>query len=223
MSSSLCSSTRTSISALPSNGSAARARVDPEIAAKRERERQAQEAKRQAEADEFRQRERKTLYDIWKEAIPAAGSPVESYLQLRGLELPLYGSARLRCVPAMPYFHGEKIDMADGRKRQRVIHRGPAMLAPIIGLDGKFRGLHFTYIDLSQSNGKAAITDPETGEELPAKKVRGSKTGGHIHLIGPREPKQIVIGEGIETVLSVWLAMKDMRNRYLDDGVLVIG
>ena len=184
--------------------------IDPEIAAKRERERQAQEAKRQAEADEFRQRERKTLYDIWNEASPAVGSPVEAYLQLRGLHLPEWSQRadRLRCVPRMPYFHGTQ-DGPDGRKQQRVIHRGPAMLAPIMGADGKFRGLHFTYIDLSQSNGKAAITDPDTGEELPAKKVRGSKTGGHIHLIGPREPKQIVIGEGIETVLSVWLAMKE--------------
>ena len=44
--------------------------VDPEIAAKRERKRQPQESKRQAEANEFRQRDRKRLYKIWKGQSP---------------------------------------------------------------------------------------------------------------------------------------------------------
>lgn len=178
--------------------------VDPAIAEKRARERAEKEAKRQADSEHFRQRERKTLYDIWNAALPAVGSPVESYLRLRGIELS--AAARLRCVPAMPYFHGDEIG-DDGRKRQRVIHRGPAMVAPIVGPDGRFRGLHFTYIDLAQPNGKARIADPDSGEELPAKKVRGSKAGGHIDIVGSRMPVRIVIGEGIETVLSVWLAL----------------
>lgn len=182
--------------------------VDPAVAAKREQERAVREAEKAKVADDFRQRERKSLYNIWNAAIPAAGSPVESYLKLRGLTLPDWtGRAPgLRCVPDMPYFHGQEEDEA-GRKSQRIIHRGPAMVAPIVGPDGRFRGLHFTYIDLTQPNGKAKIVDPDTGEELPAKKVRGSKTGGHIDLVGTRHPTKIIIGEGIETVLSVWLAL----------------
>ena len=182
--------------------------VDPAEMAERERQEAEHKAAQDKSADEFRQRERKKLYDIWNNAKPAAGSPVERYLQLRGLTLPVWpGRAdRLRCVPEMPYFHGQE-EGPDGRKRERVIGRHPAMVAPIVGPDGKFRGLHFTYIDLGQASGKAKITDPDSGEELPAKKVRGSKSGGHIDLVGARVPEKIVIGEGIETVLSVWLAL----------------
>lgn len=189
--------------------------VDPAIAAKREVERAAEKAKREAEADAFRQRERDALYDVWKAALRAPGTAVESYLHLRRLELP--PGAKLRCVSDMPYFHGEKIDM-DGRKSQRVIHRGDAMVAPIVGPDGHFRGLHFTYLDLGKANGKALITDPDTGESLPAKKVRGSKAGGYIELVkSPVQPVlRLVIGEGIETVLSVWMALRGCGH-LLDD------
>jgi polyphosphate kinase len=38
------------------------------------------------------------------------------------------------------------------------------MVAPIVRADGKFSGLHFTWIDLTQPSGKASIADPETGE-----------------------------------------------------------
>jgi hypothetical protein len=192
--------------------------VDPAIAAGRERERAAEKAGREAEADAFRQRERRTLHDIWKAALPAPGTPVEDYLRLRRLELP--PGARLRCVPDMPYFHGEET-ADDGRRRQRVVHRGPAMVAPIIGPDGKFRGLHFTYLDLAQPKGKAVVKDhPDTGEVLPAKKVRGTKAGGYIELVRPfeeiegvRKPQpfsRLIVGEGIETVLSVWLALSGL-------------
>jgi hypothetical protein len=185
--------------------------VAPAIAAKREREHAAEKAKREAEADAFRQRERGTFYDIWRAALPAPGTAVEDYLHLRHLEFP--PGARLRCISDMPYFHtGE-----GGRKGQRIIHRGPAMVAPIVGPNGKFRGLHFTYLDLNQEKGKAVIPDPDTGELLPAKKVRGSKAGGYIELIRLASPaRRLIIGEGIETVLSVWLALHKL-GRDLSD------
>jgi hypothetical protein len=119
------------------------------------------------------------------------------------------GAARLCYVDGMPYYCGEEVD-GGGRKKARVIHRGPAMVAPIVR-NGKFSGLHLTYIDLTRPNGKAEILDPDTGEALPAKKVRGSKAAGAIELvkIAPDSaPSQIIIAEGIETVLSAWLAMK---------------
>jgi hypothetical protein len=83
------------------------------------------------------------------------------------------------------------------------------MVAPIIRADGKFSGLHFTWIDLDQASGKASITDPETGEPLPAKKVRGSKNGGTIPLVTAAPMTRLIIGEGIETVLSAWLALHE--------------
>src|SRR5579871_3672696 len=61
-------------------------RIDPEKAAARDRERAEKDAKRKAEADTYRQRERGSLYDIWTRAVVPGGTPVESYLRLRGLE-----------------------------------------------------------------------------------------------------------------------------------------
>ncbi len=100
----------------------------------------------------------------------------------------------------------------DGRKARtkwRIIHRGPAMLWPITAPDGHFMGLHATWIDPSGENGKAEIFDPDTGEQLPAKKVRGSKKGGRIVLRDVmRSQPYAGVGEGIETVLS-WARLRD--------------
>ena len=164
------------------------------------KERAAKEAKRQADNDVYRQRERGVLYDIWRAAVPAKGTPVEGYLARRGLVLP--EGAPLRCVECMPFF-------AHGGKDAPVLHRGPAMVAPIVRSDGKFAGLHFTWIDLAQPKWKARIVDPETGAVLNSRKVRGSKAGNIISLVAPAgAPEQLVIGEGIEKVLAVWLAMR---------------
>ena len=60
---------------------------------------------------------------------------------------------------------------------------------------------------LTGNKGKAIIIDPDTGEQLPVRKVRGSKAGGWIELCGPAAPLVVVAGEGIETVLAVRHAM----------------
>jgi hypothetical protein len=182
--------------------------VDPAAQEARERARAAETARREATSARYRENERGRLYDVWRRAAPPAGTPVEAYLAHRGLPVPPWrpGAERLRYVESMPYFHGQTVDDA-GRKQYPVIHRGPAMVAPITR-GGKFSGLHITYLDADGS--KAQICDPQTGEALPAKKVRGSKSGAAIEIIRlghPTEPQRIVIGEGIETVLSVWRAM----------------
>ena len=77
-----------------------------------------------------------------------------------------------------------------------MIYRGPAMVAAITR-QGAFCGLHITYLD--EASGKLKISDPGTGEALPAKKVRGSKSGGAIELIKvvpPVEPSRVVLAEG---------------------------
>jgi hypothetical protein len=83
------------------------------------------------------------------------------------------------------------------------------MLAAFIRKDGKFGGLHMTWLasDQVEKINKAEITDPDSGEVLPSKKMRGSKTGAHIAIAMHDAPRRLVIGEGIETVLSVWTAM----------------
>ena len=161
-------------------------------------EKRAAEAERiAAEENEFRTREIERARKIWKAAGCIDGSIAEAYLRHRGVEAPK--GAKLRAASDLPYWHhigGE----------WRSIYSGPAMVAAIQGRDERFIGCHITWIDkrLATRSGKAEIMHPETGEILDAKKVRGSQKGGHIHLGGVAvAPRRFVVGEGIETVLSV--------------------
>lgn len=178
--------------------------------------RKAEREKRQAEQDkasaEFRERERGTLYEAWQRGSRGAGSTVEHYLALRALEnAPAH---MLRCIEAMPYYDS-------GKKDAQIIHRGPAMLAAFTRA-GKFSGLHITYLDLDRPNGKLQLPVGDDGEEWPAKKMRGSKAGGVIKIAGmPIE--RAFIGEGIETVLSVWCALKAAGLLRDTDGFYVAG
>ena len=151
-----------------------------------------------AEENEFRSREIERARKIWKAAGKIEGSMAEAYLRHRGLTaLP---GAKLRAATDLPYWHH-----IDGEWRQ--IYSGPAMVAAIQGRDNRFIGCHVTWVDpdLGTPSGKAQIVHPGTGEILDAKKVRGSQKGGHVHLGGPGTHR-LVIGEGIETVLSVQVA-----------------
>lgn len=170
--------------------------------ARREEARKTAEAERERGEIDYREQERARMRRYWKAARPIVeGSPVARYLARRGLPLP--GVVALRELADHPYFE-------NGRE----IWRGPAMLAAIVDAEGIFRGGHATWID-PETSGKAEIVDLESGEILKAKKVRGSLTGNHIDLT-PRRPmdgenlpplQRLVIGEGIETVLSVRLAL----------------
>jgi hypothetical protein len=165
------------------------------------------EARRKAEAErlageenEYRSKEIERARKIWKAAGPIAGSIAERYLNHRGVLVP--PGAKLRAASDLPYW----LNIGGEWKS---IHSGPAMVAAIQGRDDRFIGCHITWIDpaLSSRSGKAQIVHPETGELLDAKKVRGSQKGGHIHLGGVTvDPRRFVVGEGIETVLSVQVA-----------------
>lgn len=160
------------------------------------------ERDRERQAHEYRERERKRLYDFWLRAAPWRGSPVEDYLRGRGLDVP--DNAQLRFMPDAPLF-------ADGREIEPVLlHRGLAMLAAIIGPSGRFAGLHFTWLDPAGPKGKAVILDHTIGEPAPSKKVRGTKKGGFVDLGGCPidQAERLIAGEGIETVLAVFTALK---------------
>lgn len=182
-----------------------------EIFEERERKRLAQEKN----SADYREAERKRLFRAWKSAAPIHGTIAAAYLEGRGLALPDHCPG-LRFLPSRAYFHGEQLDER-GRKQPREIHKGPAMLGAFIRPDGKFGGLHMTWLTSSGDvTTKAEIVDPDSGEVLPAKKMRGSKTGAYIAIALIEEPRRLVIGEGIETVLSVWTAMHQ-AGRDLDD------
>ena len=173
---------------------------------------EAEKARRSAaESETYRQREREEAWQLWRRGRPIAGTPAEAYLARRGLVAP--AEAKLRFAPDAAYF---AVVVENGRNRNRAIHVGPALLAAIQGPGGHFLGLHRTWLDLDHgdADGKAVIRDA-AGERLAAKKVRGSKRGGTIRLAGhpaesaaPRTARRSIMGEGIETTLSAWMALR---------------
>jgi hypothetical protein len=187
--------------------------IDDGEAKRIEARRKASEEKRERQSQAFRLREIAAALRIWERA---AGEPfdfVGRYLQSRACLAP--ASAQLRFCPELCFFHGEDTDER-GRRVPRIIHRGPAMLAAIVDDRNAFAALHMTYL-AADASGKAQICDPETGEALPAKKVRGSKAGGHIVLRHCETPRRLFIGEGIETVLSVATSLRATRRLRADD------
>ncbi len=150
--------------------------------------------------DRYRQRARERAHNIWTESRPIeatrGGRLVAGYLDLRAIPFPSWRVKTLRETEDLAYWHWSK-----GRQEFVRVHSGPAMLAAITGPDGRFIGVHRTWLDLARPGGKAEIFDPDTGELLAAKKVEGSQRGGRIVL---REATggALAIGEGIETVLS---------------------
>lgn len=159
--------------------------------------REAQDAKRQ---EAYRAREIETCRAIWRTAAVGDLADVLDYLRARGLDAPdpFFG----RAAAVMPYFHGETQDEF-GRRSPRVIHRGPAMLFPLVSPAGAFAGLHVTWFDPQRPGKKAAIVDPDDADTaLPAKKMRGSAKGAHLRLARCVEPRRLFLGEGVETVLS---------------------
>lgn len=189
-----------------------------ELFEERERKRLARE---KTSAD-YREAERKRLFRTWKSALPIHDTVASRYLEGRGLEPPVHCPG-LRFLPTMSYWHGDTIDER-GRKAPRQIYSGPAMCGAFIRPDGKFGGLHLTWLNVIASPDdvtapapvKAEILDPDSGEVLNSKKMRGSKTGAYIAIVMHDAPRRLVIGEGIETVLSVWTAMHK-AGRPMDD------
>lgn len=160
------------------------------------------DGERRAKYEVFaRERERLRLRKFMLASTRIAGTPVQAYLAGRGLMVP--PNARLKYHPAMPLF-------SSGREVEpTVAHTGPAMLAPFYSAEGVGIGLHITWLDPAGPKGKARVVDPDTGEILPAKKMRGTKAGGFIDLGGcdPAEANRLIAGEGIETVLAVYTAL----------------
>ncbi|WP_066918391.1 CHC2 zinc finger domain-containing protein [Methylobacterium sp. CCH5-D2] len=196
----------------------------PEERAERERRLAARadavnrEAARQARVEaDYRRTERNAAWQIWDKARrEIAGTPADAYLRLRGLAAPRGAHLRFRADHTLWRTEHD----ASGRKRYVSAHSGPALIAGIIAPDGHFAGVHQTWIDLSDPGGKARVADPKTGEIVPAKKVRGSVHGGRIELVRVEHPTRMIVGEGIETCLSAYLALV-WANSPLVDGMAV--
>lgn len=165
----------------------------------------------------FRDKARQRAWGIWRNGHPAdparGGRLVHDYLALRGIPFPSWHLRSLREIDTLDYWHWSKT-----RREHVRVHRGPAMLAAITGDDGRFIGVHRTWIDLDHPSGKAVIADPETGEILGAKKVEGSQRGGRIVLREGKDGGDLALGEGIETLLS-WATIRCDDNAALWCGI----
>ncbi|CDP51975.1 hypothetical protein [Devosia sp. DBB001] len=173
--------------------------VDPENARRMAEERDAAERRRVAAENKFREQARKDAHEVWEHALGMPMDMVAAYLgQVRGLAGGAidFGVSNwhvgmpLRFIGNRPYWHNGK-----------VLLRAPAQIAAIQRADGRFGGIHQTYLDLSRPKGKAELPEID-GKALPTKKVLGVKKGGAIRLVTPSGCRRLVMGEGIETTLT---------------------
>lgn len=137
----------------------------------------------EAEAAADRDRKIRRARELWAGCVPAAGTPAESYLRARGIDV-----ARLGGMPPTIRFHAA----LHHRETGRVL---PAMVAAIQAPDGTVCGVHRTYLS-ADGTGKADVPS--------AKMMFGIAWQGATRLAaaGP----VLGVAEGIETGLSVMLA-----------------
>ena len=122
---------------------------------------------------------------LWQRCRAIDGTHAEAYLRARALH---------RCrFPALR-FHPSLIHRDGGGMR-----RLPALVAAVTGEDGAIEGVHRTWLDPSRP-AKASVTRPR-------------KALGRVHGLAVRfgvpAAGTLLVGEGIETVLSIVTALPD--------------
>ena len=119
---------------------------------------------------------------------PIGGTLVETYLRGRGIAK-VHDAGALRYHPGCYY---RPDDGSPARKR-------PAMIAAVTDLDGRITGAHRTWL-APDGSGKAAVSTP--------RRAMGNLLG-HAVRFGVAADV-LVVGEGIETMLSLRLALPAM-------------
>lgn len=149
----------------------------------------------------------------WESSQPLNGSdPASLYLQGRGLSLTAPYPEALRFHYALPYW-------AELESGWQEIGRYPAMIAAVTETGGTLAGLHITYLkpchskpqgdsgSHGQGYSKLNLHHPETGELLPAKKMKaryegiGWLSGRAVKLFEPQH-HALMVSEGIESALA---------------------
>jgi len=116
---------------------------------------------------------------IWEHSRPARGTPVETYLNSRRIQLP--PPLRLRFYEDLKHRTGD---------------RWPAMVALVTrGADDTPIGIHRTFL-ARDGSGKAPVE--------PQKMMLGPCRGGAVRLAAPADV--LMIGEGVETCLAAMQA-----------------
>lgn len=127
---------------------------------------------------------------IWDFRKPLAGSHAEAYLRSRCLKGPWPDC--LAFHPDLAFWHTTK-------RGPICLGRYPALLAKISLATGEFTAVQITWLD-PKAPRKAEVIDPETGEILVPKKVRGVMRDGAIRLATPFDV--LGLAEGTETAMS---------------------
>ena len=125
--------------------------------------------------------------NLWNRCGPIDGTHAEAYLRARAIHRCRFPA--LRFHPSLPYR-----PVAGGWRRL------PALVAAVTGDNGELEGVHRTWLDPKRP-AKARVSRPR-------------KALGHVHGLAVRfgEPgaaSTLLVGEGIETVLSLVSALPD--------------
>ena len=124
---------------------------------------------------------------LWRRCRAIAGSHAERYLRARGLSRCRF--AALRFHPALRYREGASV------------RRFPALVAAVTGSDGTITGVQRTWLD-PRSPAKAGVATP--------RKALGRIHGLAVRFGSPSDDAALVVGEGIETVLSLVTAVPEI-------------
>ena len=125
---------------------------------------------------------------LWRRCRPVAGSHAERYLLARGLARCRF--AALRYHPELRYREGSSV------------RRLPALVAAVTGGDGATAGVQRTWLD-PRRPAKAGVANP--------RKALGRVYGLAVRFGVPADDAALIVGEGIETVLSLITAVPEIR------------
>ena len=124
---------------------------------------------------------------LWRRCRAIDGSHAERYLHARGLSRCRF--AALRYHPELRYREGA------------TVRRLPALVAAVTGSDGAITGVQRTWLD-PRSPAKADVAAP--------RKALGRIHGLAVRFGNPSDDAALVVGEGIETVLSLVTAVPEI-------------
>ena len=124
---------------------------------------------------------------LWARCRAIDGTHAEAYLHARGLARCRF--AALRFHPELRYREGSSV------------RRLPAMVAAVTGDDGAVTGVQRTWLD-SRLPAKAGVASP--------RKALGRIYGRAVRFGRPADGASLLVGEGIETVLSLVTAVPEI-------------
>ena len=121
---------------------------------------------------------------IWSQALPIAGTHAEAYLRHRRIVVSQLPSLR---------FHPSLMHRDETNRR-----RLPGIVAAVVDNNDAFTGIHRTWLDPREPD-KAKLREP--------RKALGAIHRNAVRFNNTAAPSILIVGEGLETVLSVVTAL----------------